>query len=260
MSKKWIMGLLFAALLALAACGNDEEAKKEGQDKDQKQEQKAEQGKEGGEGEQAKMPEPDLKDTPEVVAEVNGEEIKKEEFESAYKQQFQQAALQAQMSGQELNQDQLKKQMVESLVGQELLIQEANNRGYEATQEEKDKILEDLAEQNQLGSKDEFMAALEEQGMSKEEIDSQLELQVKMDQLIAEEAGDLEPSEEELKQAYEQMKAQQEQMGGEGQGEVPPYEEVKPQLEEQVKMQKEGEEAQKLMKSLREDADVKVHI
>ncbi|MFG6115832.1 SurA N-terminal domain-containing protein [Halobacillus sp. MO56] len=261
--KKWLSGLLFAAFLTLGACSSDGETAKDNEKKDTQQEQKSseqsegnKEGKEGGE--QPKMPEPDLKGTPDVVAEVNGEKIKKKEFEAAYKSQFQQAALQSQMSGQKVDQDKLKKQMVDSLVGQELLIQEANNRDYKATQEKKDKILEDLAKQNKAGSKEEFLAQLEKQGMSEKEVMSQLETQVKVEQLIAAEAGDIEPTEEEMKKMYEQMKAQQEQMGGESK--VPSFEEAKPSLKQQLKQQKEAEEAQKLIKNLREDADVKVHI
>ncbi len=263
MRKKWLSGLLLAAFLTLGACSSDETAK-DNEKKDTQQEQQSSEQSEGQKdgssksGKQPKMPEPDLEGTPDVVAEVNGEKIKKKEFETAYKSQFQQAALQSQMSGQEVDQDKLKKQMVDSLIGQELLIQEANNRDYKATQEKKDKILEDLAKRNKAGSKEEFLAQLEKQGMSKKEVMSQLETQVKVEQLIAAEAGDIEPTEEELKKRYEQIKAQQEKAGG--QSKMPSYEKVKPSLKQQMKQEKEAQEAQKLIKSLRKDADVKVHI
>ncbi|MFG6150132.1 SurA N-terminal domain-containing protein [Halobacillus sp. B23F22_1] len=256
MNKKWLLSLIMAAfVMFLAACNSDEESA-EG-DSEGKGEEKQQQ--EEGEGEQPEMPEPDLENVPDVVAEVNDEEINKEEFESAYEGSFQQMAMQSQMSGQELDQDQLKKQTAESLVGQELLTQKAEDEGYEASQEDIDKTLEELAQQNQMESKDEFLAALEEQGMGEDEVMSQVETQVKVDQLIASEAGDTEPSEEELEEAYAQMEAQQEQMGEEG-GEMPSYEDAKPDLEEQVKTQKEQEATQKLVENLREDADVTVHL
>ncbi|WP_431801128.1 SurA N-terminal domain-containing protein [Halobacillus andaensis] len=259
LNKKWLLSLLLAAfVMFLAACNSDESAEgDEGGNEEEKQEEQ-ESGEGEGEGEQAEMPEPDLEDVPDVVADVNGEEIGKEEFESTYEQQFQQMAMQSQMSGEEVDQDQLKEQTAESLVGQELLIQKAESEGYEASEDEVNQTLEDLAEQNQLESTDEFLSALEEQGMSEDEVMSQIETQVKVDQLIASEAGDTEPTEEELKEAYEQMKAQQEQMGGEG--EMPSYEDAKPDLEEQVKTQKESEVTQTLVEELREDADVTVHL
>src|SRR5690625_7341800 len=44
------------------------------------------------------MPEADLEGIPDIVAEINGEEITKDDCESIYEQQFQQQAMQAQMS------------------------------------------------------------------------------------------------------------------------------------------------------------------
>ncbi|MCP3028536.1 SurA N-terminal domain-containing protein [Halobacillus sp. A5] len=265
MNKKWLLSLLLAAfVMFLAACNSDDSAEGDegGSEEENTEEQESGEGEsEGeGEGEQAEMPEPDLEDVPDVVAEVNGEEIQKDEFETTYESQFQQMAMQSQMSGEEVDQDQLKEQTAESLVGQELLIQEAENEGYEASEEDIDETLDELAQQNQLESKDEFLSALEEQGMSEDEVMSQLEAEVKVEQLVASEAGDIEPTEEELEEAYEQMEAQQEQMGEEAGGEMPSYEDAKPDLEEQVKTTKESEVTQKLVEELREEGDVTVHL
>ncbi|MEC5423529.1 SurA N-terminal domain-containing protein [Virgibacillus sp. C22-A2] len=256
LNKKWIISLLFAALvLTLAACGNDDESAEDNNDE-------AEEAAPGTE--QPEMPEPDLEGIPEVVAEVNGEEITREEFETTYQGQFQQASLQAMMSGQEIDQDQLKGQIAEGLVGQRLLIQEADNSGIEASEEEIDEILDQLVEQNGMESRDEFLAALEEQqGMSEEEVRSELELQVKVDQLIARESGDIEPTDEEMEELYEEFAAQQEEHAAGEDGEetdVPSFEEMKPDLEAQVKRQKEAEASQLLVEKLREDADVTIHI
>src|SRR5699024_12343092 len=70
--------------------------------------------------EQAEMPEPDLEGIPNIVADVNDGEVTKEDFEATYQQQFQQMAMQAQMSGQnmdEIDQDELKEQTADGLVG-----------------------------------------------------------------------------------------------------------------------------------------------
>ncbi|WP_204497495.1 SurA N-terminal domain-containing protein [Aquibacillus albus] len=272
LNKKWLLSLTLAGIVTFtAACGNEGETTEDNNEEAETQEEEvaAEQGaEEGGEGgagegaeqgaEQPKMPEPDLEGIPDVVAVVNGEEISKEEFQTVYEGQFQRAAMQSQMSGQEVNQDQLKQQIAESMIGQELLIQEANNSGFEASQEDIDETLNGLVEQNGLESKDEFMAALEEQGMDEAEVMSQLEIQVKLDQLIASESGDIEPTEEELEEAYEQVKAQQEQMGGDS--EVPSFEEVKPNLKQQLKSQKEAQVIQTLVEELRQNADVTVNL
>ncbi len=251
-NKKWLLSLVLVAFVALlAACGEDEGAKEEkeaGQSEEASQES----------GEKQKTPEPDLEGIPDVVAEVNGEEIKKKEFESTYKGQFQQAAMQSQMTGQELDQDQLKKQVADSLVGQELLMQEADKREFSASDEEVNNKLEELAKQQQVESADEFLKALEEQGMSEKEVKSQIQSQIKIDKLISEEAGDVQPSEKEMKEAYDKMKEQQEQM--DSKQEVPSYEEAKPTIEQQLTRQKEGEATQKIVDNLREDADVTVNL
>lgn len=259
--KKWFLSLsLGVSVVALAACGGADEAAENTNEEPKTQEEAPAENSEGNKGaEQPQMPEPDLGGIPDVVAEVNGEEVTKEEFETTYTGQFQQAAMQAQMSGQEIDQNKLKKQVAESMVGQKLLIQEAGNRNLNASEEDVNNTLDELAKQNGLESKDEFLTALEEQGMAKDEVMSQVETQVKVDQLLAEETGDVKPTDEEIQGLYDQMKAQQKEMGGEEQ-ELPPFEEIKPQLEEQVKMQKEGEAAQTLVAKLRENADVTVNL
>lgn len=256
MIKKWFLGLsLGTSLLVLSACGGaDESAENENA-----QPETQEQAPSGGENAaQPEMPEPDLEGIPEVVAQVNGEEVSKEDFEAAYTGQFQQAAMQAQMSGQEIDQDQLKNQLAESMVGQKLLIQEAENQKLAASDEEVNQTLEQLAQQNGLETTDEFLKALDEQGMKEEQVRSQVATQVKVDQLIAESAGDTTPSNEEVEAAYEQIKEQQEQMGSEE--ELPAFEELKPELEEQVKTQKENEATQTLVAELREKADVTINL
>lgn len=258
MSKKWLLSLcLVLFLFGAAACGgSDDKGSGEASSGEKKNSQKQEQKQKQGNGD---APKPDLKGIPEVVAEVNGEKIAKAEFVEAYKGQFQQLAMQSQTSGQELDQDQLKKQTVDSMIGTELLVQEADKRDLTASEKDVNNTLNELAQQNGLKSADEFMAAMQKQGMNEKEVRSELETQVKVDQLVAAEAGDTRPTEKEIKQLYAQLTAQQEQSGGQG-SEVPPLKKVRPQLEEQVKSQKESEAAQALVRDFRKDADVTVNL
>ncbi|WP_370456220.1 SurA N-terminal domain-containing protein [Planomicrobium sp. YIM 101495] len=253
MIKKWFAGLtLGMSVLALAACGGADEAADKNETPDSQEEAATEEG-----AETVEMPEPDLEGVPNVVAEVNGEEVTKEEFETVYTAQFQQASMQSQMTGEELDQDQLKKMVADSIVGQKLLIQEAGNRDFTASDEAVETMLNDLTAQNGMETSDDLLAALKEQGMSEEEIMGQIETQVKLDALLAEEAGDTEPTEEEVRATYDQLKAQQEEAGGE---EMPAYEEVKPTLFEQLKQQKAGQAAQTLVAKLREQGDVTINL
>lgn len=245
--------LIGASVIVTAACSDTDENANE--ETPATEEQAADENAETAE--QPEMPEPDLEGVPDVVAEVNGEEIVKEDFESAYTAQFQQMSMQAQMSGEEVDETQLKEQIAESLVAQELLIQETETREIEASEEEVNETLTSIAEQNGLASSEEFLAALEEQGISEEEVMEQVTSQVKVDKLIAEESGAVEASDEELQEFYDQMQTQQEEMGGE---ELPPFEDIKTELEAQLVQQKENEAVQALVAELREGADVTIHI
>ncbi|MFC3420389.1 SurA N-terminal domain-containing protein [Salinicoccus hispanicus] len=266
--KKWLLGLSLGTFaVVMTACGGDESAENTNEEA-QTQEEVAsdnseeaattEDGTEEGAEQQMEMPEPALEDVPDVVAEVNGEEITKEEFEQTYTAQFQQIAMQAQMSGQELDQDQLKQQVAEGLVSQELLRQEAEDRGIEATDEEIDVAIDDLVEQNGLESREALFTALEEQGLTEEEARAQLQAGLSQDQLIAEETGDIEVTEEELQTLYDDTVQQQEDAGSEQ--ELPAFEELKPDLESHIMQQKESEATQNYASELRDNADVTINL
>lgn len=208
---------------------------------------------------QQSAPEPDVSDVPDPVAEVNDATIGKEEFILSYQGRFQQAVAQSQ--GQPVDQAQLKTEVAENMVSTELLTQEADDRGLKATDKEVKQALEAAAEQNGMSSAAEFLAALAEQGMTKEQVVDDLRRQVKINHLVDDEAGTIKVTEKELKELYEQAVEQQEQSGQQSPGTEPPsYEEMKPQLEEQITSQKKNEVAQELVKSLRADADVTVHV
>jgi hypothetical protein len=256
MRKKTLLAaLLGLSLFGLTACADDGgQATPDATSSEQST-------AEGQAGEQPPMPEPDLEGIPEVVAEVDGHEIGKDEFVQAYEGQFQQMALQAQMSGQEIDQDQLKQQTVDSLVGTQLLIQEAERRNFTASEEQVDATLEEIAKANGLGSADELVSALGEQGMDEEEVRTQAATQTRLEQLVADEAGDTTPTEDELRKLYDESVAQQPAAPqGEEQPTPPTFEEARPQLEQQLKSQKEGQAVEALVTSLREKADITVNL
>ena len=207
----------------------------------------------------AAQPEPDLEGLPEVVAVVNGTEITRDEFTAAYEGQFPQAAAQAQAGGQEVDQDLLKTTVADNLVSTELLRQEADERGIEATPEARAAAIENLLETSQLGSEEELRAAFSEQGLDDAEFDSQLTDQVKLDALLAEEAGDTTPSDQEIQDAYDAAAAQQEASGATATP-LPPIDEVRGEIEEQLKGGKTSEAAQALITQLREGADITVNL
>ncbi len=241
--------LLAAALLALSACGGGESDASSSSEEPSSEQSSASSGTE-----------PDLSGIPEVVAEVNGEEVTKDEFVPTYEAQLQQATMQAQMGGGEApDEEALQEQTADSLVDAELLRQEAASRGIEVSDEDIDAKLTELAEQNQLDSAQALLDALAKQGTTEDQARSQVETQVLVEGLVEDEAGDIEPTEKELRALYQQVKQQQAQMGKNGQS-APPYEKVKPQLEQQAVSQEQNRIAQKLVDELREDADITINL
>lgn len=204
------------------------------------------------------MPEPDFEDVPEIVAEVNGSEISRTEFEQTYVSQFQQMVMQAQMTGEQVDQNQLKTELVESMIDQELLIQEANNRGFAASDEEVDTMLAEIAEINGIESQEALFEAFEEQGMSREEIVEQIEMSVMLELLIEDEMGEVNISDEELQALYDEVIVQFEQTEDEEEN-LPTFEELRPELEAELLMQEESEVVTELIESLRAEADIVNH-
>src|SRR5699024_11659784 len=120
--------------------------------------------------------------------------------------QFQNFVMQAQMSGQEMDdidQDEIKKEVAESMVGQQLLIQEADAKVGEISEDDKNEVLDEVAGQSGIEDHDELFEAFEEQGMDKDEVMEQVETQAKLNKLMDSLVDDFEPSEDELKDAYE---------------------------------------------------------
>lgn len=196
-------------------------------------------------------PAPDLEGVPDVVAVVGGVEISREDFERVYTGQLQQAFMQAQTTGQEVDQDQLKQQTAEGLVDTELLLAEAGARSISPSEEEVAAAAEDLAVSSGLGSADELFSMLEQQGMGREEALAELELQTVVEQLVSDEAGEFTPSEEDARALYDEAAAQ----AGE-ESELPPFEDVRPQIEAQLQQEYEGQAVNALLEQLRQDAEI----
>lgn len=199
---------------------------------------------------------------PEVVAEVNGEQVTRDEFVLIYEAQLQQATAQAEAGGEAPDEEALKEQTANNLVDTELLAQEAESRGIAVSDEDVEAELTSLAESNQLGSAQEFLDAVEEQGTSEEQVRSQVEIQVMVEQLVADEAGASDPTEKELRTLYAQAKKQaqqQAQAGGQAQ-QIPPFAQVRDQLAEQVQTEQVGTVAQALVDELRKDADITINL
>lgn len=257
MPKKLMTSFALAGVLALAACGDASESEpEEGAAASQDEGQGAE---DGAAGEQPEMPEADTEDIPDVVAEVNGDELSGEDFTVLYESQFQQLAMESQATGEELDQDQLKEQTLDSMIGNELLLQEAREQGFEASDEEVDALITDQAASYGMESADEFIEAYEEQGMSAEQLTEDARSQVLINQLL-EDLEIEEPSEEELREIYDEAVAAQEDSDSEEQAELPSFEDARDEVEEQATSDARNEAAIDLVEELRSEGDIETHL
>ncbi len=238
-----VLGLSAAAcLLVLTACGgSDDDSGTASSDESSSQAS-------GG----------DVDGIPEVVAEVNGEEVTRDEFVLIYEAQLEQATAQAEAGGEAPDEDALKEQTANNLVDTELLSQEAEARGITVSDEDVEAELTSLAESNQMASAQEFIDAVEEQGTTEEQVRSQVELQVLVEQLVADEAGPSDPTEKELRTLYAQVKEQAKASGQAQQ--IPPFAQVREQLAEQAQTEQVGTVAQALVDELRKDADITINL
>ena len=212
----------------------------------------------GGAADDPQAQEADVSDVPEVVATVNGTEVTKDDFVQTYQSQYQQMAMQQQAGGQAPDEEQLKTQVAEQLVSNELLRQGAEDAGIKATDKDIDTTLDEIAKQNGLGSGDEVVSALEQQGISAEQVRQDAASQFAITTYIEQEADIAEPSDEELKAQYDALVEQQSAAGGSAE-EVPSFEEMKDQLAQQATMQQQNEAATEIAGNLRESGDVTIN-
>ncbi len=86
-----------------------------------------------------------------------------------YETQYQQMMMQAQQGGRPVDEEGLKKQTAENLVSTKPLSQEADKRGIEATDDDVSTALDETAQASQM-SKDDFLAAMADQGMDEKKV------------------------------------------------------------------------------------------
>ena len=255
MRTRTALGLVAAtSLLVLSACGGSSDDASSDKDASASEsssasaDASADSGTEGG---------PDLSGIPDVVAEVNGEEVTKDEFVPLYEAAFQQAAAQAQTSGQAPDEEQIKQQTADDLVSTELLAQEAGSRGIEVGDDQIDAELETIAQQNQMASADELLTAIEKNGLTEDQARDQVEMQLLVEQLVEDEDGSTTPSEKEIRAIYAQAK---EQAAGQKGQKIPPYAQVHDQIAEQARSEQIGKVANALVEDLRKDADITINL
>ncbi|WP_159462187.1 SurA N-terminal domain-containing protein [Halobacillus sp. Marseille-P3879] len=224
--------LLVFTLCGLAACSQEEKAEGGTTKENQTESSSADGNEEEG-----------------PVAIVNGKELSREDFDqqlSNAEQQYESRGID--MEGQE---DQVHQSVVDEMIGMELLQQEAENEGFEASQEEIDQRYEEFT--SQFESKEAQEEAFEETGLDEETVRDELESSIMINKYVDEAIEEVEVSEEEIEEQYDAMSEEQ----GE---DAPGYDEAREQIEQQLISQKESDQVNELIDSLRDEADIEVMI
>ncbi|WP_366247446.1 SurA N-terminal domain-containing protein [Terribacillus aidingensis] len=242
--------LMLVLAIVLAACGNDEDKSSDNAstaDQEEAQKQMEEM--------QKKMEEQQV-DPEETVATVNGTEIKGEEYNSLLSS----AQQQSQANGEDPTTDdgakELKDQVLKSLVGNELLFQEAEKKNYEVSDKEVDEQMQSAKEQ--FENEDKFKEALEAAGTTEDEYKQRLKEGLLVNKYVDEELSPKEVTEDDMKTYYEEMEKQAKE--SEQEDSLPKYDDIKDQLKATMEQQNLQTVMLEKVDELEKDADVKYNI
>jgi FKBP-type peptidyl-prolyl cis-trans isomerase (trigger factor) len=250
--KKLLYSILIGLMaVVLTACGSNDEADKNNDEKETAQ--PTEDPQKQAEELQKKLDNEKVDEKKTVVI-VNDEKISGAEYNSVLSM--------IQMQMQQLGQDptskevaeQIKEQTINSLVGKRLLLQDADKKGYTAS---KDAIEKQLAEiKGQYEDDEKFNEAMKQLGMNSEQLNTQIAENIKYTQYVDKEIKVEEATDKEIKEYYDQVAAQ----GSASGQETPKLEELKPQIKEQLEQQKKQEKLVKYVEELKKDAKVDIKV
>ena len=137
-----------------------------------------------------------------AVAVVNGIPIDRSKFETTLAQSRQQAAQQGQQLNAQQN-EQLQQDILERLIEEELLYQQAIKQDIEVSQEEVDSQLQRT--RSNFNSEEQFNSALAQAGLTQEQLEEQIRRQLTINRLIAEKVGqNFQATEEEAQTFYDE--------------------------------------------------------
>ncbi|HZH60618.1 MAG TPA: SurA N-terminal domain-containing protein [Metabacillus sp.] len=254
MLKKYLLAFFVGVLsLSLAACNNDKEKAEELATEEEST--NAEPAKEEAvdqEEMQKKLDAQKVEDNL-VVAIVNGKEIKGTEYNEALSI----SQMQFTSMGQDPTTEELAKQLkdytLESLVGQTLIMQEIEKKGYEAKEEDINEQLDILKAQYE--SDEAFDEALKTTDLTLDDLKDQLADTVRYDQYIKNDLKVEEVSDKEVKEYYDSMASSAEEST-----ETPKFDDVKDTLKVNLERQKTQEKLAAKVEELRESAEIELKL
>jgi FKBP-type peptidyl-prolyl cis-trans isomerase (trigger factor) len=190
-----------------------------------------------------------------VAMEVNGMQFSVYEFNQMADQITQEYA----MYGMILSEEEIKEEVVDRLVQQALLMQLAEEKGIEISAEELEEYFQEIMAMYGMSEEEEFLKQLEEEGFSdRAEIDKILTSEIRINKILDHFAEDIDITQEEIEEAYNQFVQQVEEVGGVEQ--IPTLEEREDEIRQSLMEEKVSPVVLAKLEEMREDAEVKIYI
>src|SRR5699024_4660292 len=231
MKRLFFLACTLSLAMMLAACGGNDES---------------EESPEGIEQEQTfELSEDEKVNDEEIVVNVNGSDVTGDRYNLAYLQ----TKAQLFQYGQDTSdKDSVKDLALDALVEQELLEQDAQEKGVEVSEEEIESEFETIKSEDE----DRFKDFLDEYHFTEESVKLQLSFAMLYDKYIETEFPDIEVTEEELEETYNELKEQNEELAD--------LEEIEDLLRTELTQQKEAEKMQERIEDLKGKADIEKKI
>lgn len=238
--RKYLSLFLIVGVLLLAACSNNSEETNEEAASDDAATIETQKELEAMKVEEDK-----------VVATVNDKKIKGKDYNSMLVQ----TQLRYTMSGEDPSDAEVAKsieqEVMDNLIGQELLLQKAKEEGFTASDKEIETELEQI--KAQFDGEEELKKALEGQGMTLEQLESQYADIVVVDKFVKEKIGTPDVSEKEVKAFYDEQFSKD--------AENPPsFDEMKDRIKDYLVEKKTQEKVQDMKAELMKKAEVKKNL
>ncbi len=195
---------------------------------------------------QVEITDEELIDEKEVIATVNGVEILGRDYNPAYRERKELENFNTDPN-EEIDTDKVKEITIDGLVGQELINQETKELGIDVPEEEIEKELDILKEQQG----DMIDSLLEQFNWTEEDLKNQIRNDLTNNRYINEKIK-VDVTDEEVKAEYDRVKKESEK--------VPEFDEVKENIEVQMIKQKQNEELFKHIEKIKEKSEVNVKI
>ncbi len=167
--------------------------------------------------------------------------------------------------GMSASKEEIKEETVERIIGQSLITQYAKERGIEVSQEEIDGQFREVMAMYGIENEEDFLAQLEMQGMeNKEEIEELLSFEIKVNKLINLYGEEVDVSDEDVRDYYDdyvlQMESMMNQEGMEDtEQEILSFEEMELDLRTQLAGEKATPLILNKIEELREEAIIEIY-